>query len=69
MTRHLARADGRPRVHIWPHSAHYAEGACAWSFGPTGRQTEADSPGHALNAAMAALDRRGELVVIVEPVP
>lgn len=43
--------------------------ACAWSFGATGRREEADTAGQALDAALAALGRRGEVVVIVEPLP
>lgn len=68
----MTGADNRPRVHIWPHSKLYSGDtgrACAWSFSATGRREEADTAGQALDAALAALGRRGEVVVIVEPLP
>lgn len=44
----MGHADGRPRIHIWPH----ANGA-AWSIGPTGIRIVQSSPGAALDAAIA----------------
>lgn len=63
----MTRADTRPRVHLWP-SRH---AGWAWSIGPCGRQNDwgTETPGHALNLALASLS--GSLingaVIIVEP--
>lgn len=60
----LGRADDRPRIHIWPHP----EGA-AWSRGPNGHRSLGETPGDALDKALAALSRPGAYVVIGEPQP
>lgn len=61
----MTRADGRPRVHIWPAGEKWE-----FAFSPTGMRTPAPSPGAAVNAAIYGLDKRARkgVVVIVEPV-
>jgi hypothetical protein len=61
----MTRADGRPRVHLWPAGEKWE-----FSFGPTGLRTPAPSAGAAVNAALYGLDRRARkgAVIIVEPV-
>jgi len=59
----MKNADARPRVHIWP----VGEQA-AWSVGPNGHRMRGETPGAALDHALAALARpHGGVVVIVEP--
>lgn len=69
MTRRLANADDRPRVHIWPHSL---VDRFHFSFGPTGcrsRQAFA-SIGETIEAAsMHAGGFKDGAVIIVEPRP
>jgi len=54
-------ADGRPRIHIWPH----AQGA-AWSHGPIGLRHALPSAGAALDDALAAVGAHRGVVVIIE---
>lgn len=64
MNRQLARADGRPRVHIWP----TASGFFHWSIGATGaRRADSETPGAALDAAIQHLGGPQAAVVIIEP--
>lgn len=63
MKRLQDRADGRPRVHIWPSGSTFA-----WSIGPLGLRTSALTAGAALDAALARLATPA-VVVIVEPNP
>lgn len=58
----MTRADSRPRVHIWPLGP-----AAAWSIGPGGHRSRGETPGQALDQALASLDRRKGVVVILEP--
>lgn len=57
------RADGRPRVHLWP-----GLNGWHWSIGPAGQRTAATSPGAGLDEALDRLDilGAGGVVVIVE---
>lgn len=57
----LGRADGRPRVHIWP-----AREGVTYSHGPTGSRMKAASAGAAVDLALAQLCA-DSAVVIVEP--
>jgi len=64
--RPLDRADGRPRIHIWP----TASGWFHWSIGPTGQRfAETETPGRAVDAAILHLGEKtaAGTVVIVEP--
>ena len=62
----MTRADGRPRVHLWPRGDLWDR-----SIGPDGRRMMATSAGRALDLALHELGDRASkgVVVIVEPVP
>jgi len=66
MAKPLDRADGRPRVHIWPHRDF---DGVQWTFGPSATPHQAIDAGDALNSALGQLATRAEagVVVIVEP--
>ena len=57
----MKHADNRPRIHIWQRGS-----AVAWSIGPTGARTPAETHGSAVDAALALIGL-GPAVVIVEP--
>ncbi len=59
----LGRADGRPRIHIWP--ARY--GDASWSIGPCGKKWASTSPGGALDVALVHIGTQAA-VVIIEPI-
>lgn len=60
----MKRADGRPRVHLWPEGR-----AWTFSYSPTGVRLPASSAGAAVDAALHGLDKhaRKGAVIIVEP--
>lgn len=60
----MARADSRPRVHLWPRP----DGA-DWSLSPTATHQPASDHGAALNLALEQLGKRAAMgaVVIIEP--
>ncbi|MCP4619946.1 MAG: hypothetical protein GY844_26350 [Bradyrhizobium sp.] len=64
MTLQLARADNRPRIHLWPLS-----GAWHWAFGPTAARYPAPTAGAGVDEALASLEGRARagVVVIIEP--
>lgn len=57
----MKQADNRPRIHIWPHGD-----SVAWSIGPNGHRSRGETPGHALDLALAAINPRKGYVVIGE---
>lgn len=62
----MTRADGRPRVHIWPH----AGGCYVWSIGPDGTRARSErNAGDALNKALEHLGVFAGVVVILEKQP
>lgn len=56
----MTQADSRPRIHVWPQRSGFA-----WSIGPTGRQAPAETPGAAVDAALAALGGKADRGFVV----